>query len=113
MVVAAANAEPRQERSGRQVVALGAAARARLVPIVAMLRSADEGPTFVDWADRKVAAHFKTADRNNARFALILGDDELENAEIVVRDLVERTERRLPLSGSAQDIAGALSEATR
>ena len=32
-----------------------------------------------------------------ARSALILGDDELASGEIVVRDLVARTDRRLPL----------------
>jgi histidyl-tRNA synthetase len=113
MVLAAANAETVPERSGRQAIALGGAARARLVPIVAALRAKDAAPTFVDWADRKIPAHFKAADRNNARHALILGDDELAAAEIVVRDLRDRTERRLPLAGAPQDIADALIEATR
>ncbi len=113
MVLAAANVQPPAERAGRQAIALGAAARAALLPVVAALRAVDPAPTFVDWADRKVAAHFKQADRNGAKFAVILGDDELAAGEIVVRDLVARTEARLPFAGCAQDIASALSEATR
>ena len=31
----------------------------------------------MDFDERKLLAHLKTADRNGARYALILGDDEL------------------------------------
>jgi histidyl-tRNA synthetase len=99
-------------RAGFQAIGLGAAARARLVPIVGALRTASPEPTFAEWADRKLTAHFKTADRNGARWALILGDDELAAGEIVLRDLVSREDRRLPMAGPAAEVAAMLVEAT-
>ncbi|MEO6912628.1 MAG: His/Gly/Thr/Pro-type tRNA ligase C-terminal domain-containing protein, partial [Candidatus Baltobacteraceae bacterium] len=88
---------------------LGAEARARLVPFVAQLRAAAAMPVFIDFGDRKLLAHLKTADRNNARYALILGSEELAQAEIVLRDLVTREDRRMPLA-SGKDTAAALVE---
>ncbi|MGD0053348.1 MAG: His/Gly/Thr/Pro-type tRNA ligase C-terminal domain-containing protein, partial [Vulcanimicrobiaceae bacterium] len=69
-------------------------------------------PTFADWSDRKLTAHFKLADRNHARWALILGEDELARDEIVVRDLLVRQDRRLPLVGGAAEVAQVLAEMT-
>jgi histidyl-tRNA synthetase len=99
-------------RRGVQAIALGEAARERLVPIVGALREASAEPTFADWQNRKLTAHFKTADRNNARWALILGDDELASGEIVLRDLLARSDRRLPTAGPAAEVARLLVEAT-
>jgi histidyl-tRNA synthetase len=99
-------------RRGVQAIALGEAARERLVPLVGALREASAEPTFADWQNRKLTAHFKTADRNNARWALILGDDELASGEIVLRDLVARSDRRLPMAGPAAEVARLLVEAT-
>jgi histidyl-tRNA synthetase len=65
----------------------------------------------MDYEDRKLMAHLKLADRNRARWALILGSDELAAGELVLRDLEERTDRRLPL-GPGKDLAAALVEAS-
>jgi histidyl-tRNA synthetase len=111
MVVAATKGDEAPEREGVQAIALGDAARERLVGVVGALRRAHDEPAFVDWSDRKLAAHFKTADKNNARWALILGHSELEAGEIVLRDLVARTDRRLPLGPNAAEVATALVEA--
>jgi len=91
---------------------LGEAARTRLVPIVGALRRLSALPSFADWQDRKLTAHFKIADRNNARWAVILGDEELASAQLVLRDLVAREDRRLPLARSAAEVASTLVEAT-
>jgi histidyl-tRNA synthetase len=99
-------------RRGIQAIALGEPARDRLLPIVGALRQTSVEPTFADWQGRKLTAHFKTADRNNARWALILGDTELAADEIVLRDLLAREDRRLPLIGSAAEVARILVEAT-
>ncbi len=109
MVAACAPPAP-PARSGYQAIALGAQARSRLVPIVARLRDAYGRAAFMDYGDRRVKAQFKIADRNGARYALILGTDELERGELVRRDLVDRTEQRLPLAG---DVAAAIVEAER
>ncbi len=112
MMVAATAGDHPPVREGVQAIALGPQARARLVPIVGALREATSRPTFADWSDRKLTAHFKSADRNNARWALVLGDDELAKGQIVLRDLVTREDRRLPLAPVAAEMARTLVEAT-
>jgi histidyl-tRNA synthetase len=99
-------------RRGIQAIALGEPARERLVAIAGALREQSGQPTFADWQDRKLTAHFKTADRNNARWAVILGDEELAKDEIVLRDLLARTDRRLPTVPDAAEVARILVEAT-
>lgn len=96
-------------RRGIQAIALGTQARITLVPIVAELRRSLDVPTYADYEDRKLMAHLKIADRNRARYALILGTDELERGELVLRDLEARSDRRLPL-GSGKDVAAAFVE---
>jgi histidyl-tRNA synthetase len=112
MVVKATRGDTHPARSGFQAIALGAAARLRLVPIVAALRRLAGAPAFMDFADRKLTTHFKTADRNGARYALIMGDDELADGHVVLRDLEARTDRRIPAAAEAEDTARALVEAT-
>ncbi len=99
-------------RRGIQAIALGEPARERLVAIVGALREQSGQPTFADWQDRKLTAHFKTADRNGARWAVILGEDELAKGEIVLRDLLARSDRRLPMVADAAEVARILVEAT-
>ena len=96
-------------RAGIQIVALGGEARARMVPILADLRRHLTGPVFIDYEERKLLAHLKIADRNSARFALILGSDELAAGLMVLRDLTSREDRNVPL-GSIKDVIAALVE---
>jgi histidyl-tRNA synthetase len=112
MVVAAAQAREEPQRSGVQVIALGPQARSVLLPIVGALHRATDIPAFMDYEDRKLLAHLKIADRNAARFALIVGSEELARGEAVLRDLESRTDRRLPLR-SPKDVVAALVEAVR
>ncbi|MBV9027375.1 MAG: histidine--tRNA ligase, partial [Candidatus Eremiobacteraeota bacterium] len=54
--------------------------------------------------------HLKIADRNGARYAIILGSEEIASGEIVLRDLERRTDRRLPFD-SAKVVVEQLVEA--
>ncbi|HYW55106.1 MAG TPA: histidine--tRNA ligase [Dongiaceae bacterium] len=112
MVVAKLTGEHEPPRRGIQAIALGDAARERLVAVVGALRAVSPEPTFAEWQPRKLTAHFKIADRNHARWAVIVGDDELAQRELVLRDLVARTDRRLPLASAAAEVARILVEAT-
>jgi histidyl-tRNA synthetase len=112
MVVKATRGDERPPRRGFQAIALGAPSRIRLVPIVAALRQLGDVPAYIDYADRKLTAHFKTADRNGARYALIMGDDELAAGHVVLRDLETRQDRRVPAASAPEDTARALVEAT-
>jgi histidyl-tRNA synthetase len=109
MMLDAMHPQRERPRNGVQAIALGAQARATLVPLVDVLRRTIAQPVFMDYEDRKLLAHLKIADRNNARFALILGSDELTAGELVLRDLETRSDRRVTL-GRAADVAGALAE---
>ena len=108
MMVDAAGGAGTRARKGIQAIALGAAARARLVPLVGALRA--QLPVFADYGDRKLTAHFKLADANGARWALILGDNELAANEIVLRDLERRTDRKLPLGDAVSSVMRAVVE---
>jgi histidyl-tRNA synthetase len=112
MMVAATHGDRVPVRRGVQAIALGAQARATLVPLVELLRRALERPFFMDYEERKLLAHLKIADRNNARFALILGSEELSAGVLVLRDLETRSDRKIPL-GRAADVAGELAEWVR
>lgn len=110
MILRARGEDREPARRGIQAVALGAQARTVLVPIVAELRRRLDAPTFADYQDRKLLAHLKIADRNRARYALIVGSEELASGELVLRDLERRSDRRLAL-GEPRVVAELLVEA--
>jgi len=112
MIVKATAGGGEPPRRGFQAIALGEAARTALVPVVGALRTSGSEPVFMDFGDRKLTAHFKTADRNNARFALILGDEELAAGQIVLRDLLSREDRKLAIGASPEATARVLVEAS-
>lgn len=109
MMIEALGAGGEPPRRGVAAIALGAQARTRLVPLVAELRRTLDAPVYADYEDRKLLAQLKSADRSRARYALILGSDELAAGELVLRDLERRSDRRIPL-GSGKDVAAALVE---
>jgi len=109
MLLEASHGERAAVRSGVQAIALGAQARATLVPFVDALRRSIAQPVYMDFEERKLLAQLKIADRNNARFALILGSEELALGELVLRDLEARSDRRVALARPA-DVAAALAE---
>jgi|SRR5579883_874514 len=110
MMLAATGRRGETARRGLQAIALGAAARTVVVPIVSELRRRLAAPTFADYNDRKLLAHLKIADRNGARYAAIVGTEELAAGELVLRDLEHRTDRRVPL-GEPRVVAERLVEA--
>jgi histidyl-tRNA synthetase len=98
MVLEALGERPEPQRSGVQVIPLGTQARAVMTPVVAELRRALASPTYIDYLDRKLLAQLKIADRNRARYALILGSDELAGGHAVLRDLEGRSDRDVAFS---------------
>ncbi len=98
MMLEARGEDREPPRRGVQAIALGSQARTIVAPIVAELRRRLKAPTFVDYQERKLLAHLKIADRNRARFALIVGSEELASGELVLRDLEDRSDRRLAVN---------------
>ena len=46
---------------------------------------------------KSLKAHLKGADKANARYCAVLGEDELKNSVLWVKDLIEKTEEMRPL----------------
>lgn len=51
-----------------------------------------------DYLDKKVKAQFKSADRLNAKFVAVLGDEELENGVINIKDLATGEQKETALN---------------
>lgn len=51
-----------------------------------------------DYLSKSVKAQMKTADKNNARYAIIIGDDELANGTAVVRNMLESSQETIPFA---------------
>jgi histidyl-tRNA synthetase len=96
-------------RAGLALVTLGDAARAYAIPLLAALRrTSAELPVTIDYGEAKIAAQFKKADRAGARAAVIVGDDELANSSVKVRDLVTRVQDTLGPHTGASEAAEAV-----
>jgi len=50
-----------------------------------------------DYEDKKMKAQFKAADRHQAKFVAVLGDDELEKNVIAVKNMETGTQEEVPL----------------
>jgi histidyl-tRNA synthetase len=109
MIVEKSAGAPAPPRAGIAVIALGAAARAALFPLLAELRKRSGSlPITSDYGGGKIQAQFKRADRAGARVALIAGDDELARGVVGVRDLETRAQSDRPLTGEAAADAESL-----
>lgn len=78
------------------VVTLGDRARERALPLVQALRGLGLA---VGWdpAGRGLGGQMKRAGRSGARFAVLVGDDELERARVTLKDLVSGEQGEGPL----------------
>ena len=87
---------PIEKSTDIYVVALGERAKDYSVKLVNELRlngfSADK-----DYNDRKVKAQFKAADRVHARFVAVLGDNELDNGKITLKNMETGDQQELGL----------------
>ncbi|MDK8658302.1 histidine--tRNA ligase [Corynebacterium sp. MSK204] len=78
-------------------IALGAAAKRRMTGIINDLRNAGIAAD-MSFGDRGLKGAMKGADRAGARFALVLGDQELDNGTVAVKDLAAHEQRDVELS---------------
>jgi histidyl-tRNA synthetase len=68
------------------VIYRGEAPKSKALQVLNALRQADVRATLA-FGDRSFKAQFRHADRENARYALVIGDDELERGEISLQDM--------------------------
>ncbi|UGT63275.1 histidine--tRNA ligase [Nocardia asteroides] len=86
-------------------VPLGDAAKQRLVVLAGELRGAGIRVDLA-YGGRGVKGAMKAADRSGARFALVLGDRDLADGTIGVKNLADGEQRQVPLA----EVAGVLRD---
>lgn len=106
LLMAAGEHAPIPEATGPVfIAALGDAARVRAQGLTAMLRRSDV-PAAMDYAARSLKAQMKEADRQHARYTLILGDDELANNAAPLRDMRDSSQETLGLDVLVETLRG-------
>ncbi len=86
------------------IVPLGEAAEAEALRIAAELRAAG---LVTDMAYRgNLKRRMQKAGASGARFAIILGDDELARGQAAVKDLASGEQKEIPLAGLAEALRG-------
>jgi histidyl-tRNA synthetase len=89
-------------------VTLASEARLTAMQLASALRA--EGLACdLDYADRSAKGQFRQADRSGARYAAILGEDELGRGVCTLRDMTSGEEREVPLSGGAKELLRAVA----
>lgn len=79
------------------LIAMGEEADREVTKLVYQLRK-DGVRAERDYQGRKMKAQMKSADRLQARFTAILGEDELASGEITLKEMVSGEQRRIPLA---------------
>ena len=88
-------------------VPLGEAAKRRLVVLAAALRRAGVRVDLA-YGGRGLKGSMKAADRSGARFALVLGERDLEAGTVGVKDLVSGEQQAVALDGAVEDVLARL-----
>lgn len=85
------------ERQGSYLIGFGETAKLILVDLLAKLRRAGQ-TVELEVNQRSMKAAMKQADRMNARYAVIVGEDELAQNKIAVRDLSSSTQQLMTVA---------------
>ena len=88
-------------------VPLGGAAKSELVAIAGQLRAAGISVDLA-YGDRGLKGAMKAADRSGARIALVLGENELAEGTIEVKDLSNGEQRKLGLGAVVAELTAVL-----
>jgi histidyl-tRNA synthetase len=91
------------------IVAMGAAAARRAVAVARDLRGANLNVEMLS-PERKMKTLLARASKIGARFALIIGDDELARGVVQLRDLKQSTQREVKVADAARAIADATTD---
>lgn len=90
-------------------VPMGGAAKAELVSIAGDLRAAGISVDLA-YGDRGLKGAMKAADRSGARLALVLGDRELADGAIEVKNLATGDQHQVSLDGVVTEVRGLLAQ---
>ncbi len=87
---------PEVEREGYYLGAMDESSVDMLFPLASKKRSSDK--VTLEYSAKKLRAHLKNADKVNARYCAVIGEDEMKNGTIWVKDLVEKNETSIAQS---------------
>jgi histidyl-tRNA synthetase len=90
------------------VACMGAAARAAGLRLLRLLRGAGLWAE-IDLLDRAIKQQFTYADRLNARYTAVIGEDELREGSVTLKDMESGVQRRIP----EEDLPRVLQEGLR
>jgi histidyl-tRNA synthetase len=62
----------------------------------------------LNYVDRSAKGQFKQADRAGARFAVVLGDEELASGICTLRDMISGKQRTVPVVDGPEELLRAL-----
>lgn len=85
------------------IVAVGAEAEICGFKLLTELRRKNISAT-MDFAKRSIKAQMKQAAKSGAKFAIIIGDDELKNSAVTLKDLETSTQETVSISEVAEKI---------
>ena len=86
---------------------MGGAAKAELVALAGRLRAAGVSVDLA-YGDRGLKGAMKAADRSGARLALVLGDREIADGAIEVKDLSNGEQRKVLLDAVLDEVISTL-----
>jgi len=81
---------PETKRDGYYMGVLDKKALNALIPLAHKKRQSER--VFLEYKPKRLKAHLKGADRINARYCVIIGEDELESGTIWIKDLEQKQE---------------------
>lgn len=90
------------------VIPVGEAAQLQVVKLSGQLRSAGV-VTDIAFDGRSMKAAMKGADRSGAKFAVIIGDDELATSTVVIKNLVDGTQENVPVDSVIETLTASLN----
>jgi histidyl-tRNA synthetase len=113
-VLIALQALEAEAKPGREpwvfVVALGQEATHLAVGILSELREGGLRAD-TDFAGKSLKSQLREANRSGARYALLLGDDEIAAGKVVLKDLLENTQEDVPLNSYIEALKGKIEGA--
>jgi histidyl-tRNA synthetase len=78
------------------LIPVGQEAVTKVVGLAGLIRSSGINAD-IAYDGRSIKAAMKSADRSGAKFAVILGDDEIESSTVVVKNLADGSQENLPV----------------
>ena len=86
---------PEAEREGYYMGAMVPEAIEKIIMLANKKRTTDK--VTVEYNSKGFKSHMKGVDRANAKYALLIGEDELKNGTVWLKDLESKEERSIPL----------------